>query len=182
MSDRAAFPLTTRITSSEKLFSAVISFRYRHCTTSYCSGPAPLPEHMPVGLPAYLWFVSSRYCTTTTINILVVALNSTSMTCWILRTKCSGVAVLWVFGIVPFRYYTNGMITFLGYCTTDSGSFQSFQAFTFRGVPLWSYHWAFDGWRIYCDGSSTFSVCVSSELLKDGREGRTPMAWHFPVW
>ena len=49
-------------------------------------------------------------------------------------------------------------------------------------VPLWSYHWAFDSWRIYCDGSSTFSVCVSSELLRDGREGRTPMAWHFPVW
>ena len=48
-------------------------------------------------------------------------------------------------------------------------------------VPLWSYHWAFDGWRIHCDGSSTFSVCVSSELLGDGREGRTPMAWHFPV-
>ena len=23
-------------------------------------------------------------------------------------------------------------------------------------VPLWSYHWAFDDWRIYCDGSSTF--------------------------
>ena len=49
-------------------------------------------------------------------------------------------------------------------------------------VPLWSYHWAFDGWTIYSDGSSTFSVCVSSELLQDGREGRTPMAWHFPVW
>ena len=48
-------------------------------------------------------------------------------------------------------------------------------------VPLWSYHWAFGSWRIYCDGSSTFSVCVSSELLRDGREGRTPMAWHFPV-
>ena len=31
-------------------------------------------------------------------------------------------------------------------------------------VPLWSYHWAFDGWRFCCDGSSTFSVCVSSEL------------------
>ena len=45
-------------------------------------------------------------------------------------------------------------------------------------VPLWSYHWAFDGWRFYCDGSSTFSVCVSSELLRDGREGRRPMAWH----
>ena len=39
----------------------------------------------------------------------------------------------------------------------------------------------FDSWRIYCDGSSTFSVCVSSELLRDRREGRTPMAWHFPV-
>ena len=27
----------------------------------------------------------------------------------------------------------------------------------------------------YCDGSSTFSDCVSSELLRDGREGRTPI-------
>ena len=49
-------------------------------------------------------------------------------------------------------------------------------------VPLWSYHWAFDGWRIYCDGSSIFSAYVSREILGDGREGRTPMAWHFPVW
>ena len=49
-------------------------------------------------------------------------------------------------------------------------------------VPLWSYHWTFDGWRICCDGGSIISVCVSSELLRDGREGRTPMAWHFPMW
>ena len=48
-------------------------------------------------------------------------------------------------------------------------------------VSLWSYNWAFDGWRFCCDGSSTFSVCVSSELLRDGREGRRPVAWHFPV-
>ena len=48
-------------------------------------------------------------------------------------------------------------------------------------VPLCSYHWAFDGWRIYCDGSSTFSVCLFGELLGDGREGRMPIAWHFPV-
>ena len=48
-------------------------------------------------------------------------------------------------------------------------------------VPLWSYHWPFDGWRIYGDGSSTFSVCVSSELLQDEREGRRPMAWLFPA-
>ena len=48
------------------------------------------------------------------------------------------------------------------------------------GVPLCSYHWAFDGWRFCCDGSSTFSVGVSSELLRDGREGRRPIA-HFHV-
>ena len=47
--------------------------------------------------------------------------------------------------------------------------------------PSWSYHWAFDGWRFCCDGSSTFSGCVFSELLRDGREGQKPMAWHFPV-
>ena len=33
-----------------------------------------------------------------------------------------------------------------------------FFTFLFTLVPLWSYHWAFDGWRIYCDGSSIFSV------------------------
>ena len=43
------------------------------------------------------------------------------------------------------------------------------------GEPLWSYHWPFDGWRIYCDGSSSFSDCVLV-LLRDGREGRTQMA------
>ena len=30
-------------------------------------------------------------------------------------------------------------------------------------------------------GVPLFSVCVSSELLKDEQEGRKPMAWHFPV-
>ena len=49
-------------------------------------------------------------------------------------------------------------------------------------VPLWSYHWAFDAWRFCCDGSCTISVCVSSELLEDEREGRRPMAWYFFVW
>ena len=39
-------------------------------------------------------------------------------------------------------------------------------------VPLWSYHWALDGWRFSYDRSSTFSVCVSSELLIDERGGR----------
>ena len=48
-------------------------------------------------------------------------------------------------------------------------------------VPLWSYHWAFDGWRIYCDGSSIFWVIVSSNLFRDGREGRKPLAWHIAV-
>ena len=47
-------------------------------------------------------------------------------------------------------------------------------------VRLWSYHWAVDGRIFYNDGSSTFSVCVSSGLLEDEREGRRPMAWHFP--
>ena len=41
-----------------------------------------------------------------------------------------------------------------------------------RAVPLWSYDWSFDGWRFYCNGSCTFFVCVSTELLRDGRKGR----------
>ena len=48
-------------------------------------------------------------------------------------------------------------------------------------VPLWSCHWAFNGWRFCCDECSTFSVCVSSELFRDGWEGRRPMTWHSPV-
>ena len=30
-------------------------------------------------------------------------------------------------------------------------------------LPLWSYHWPFDGWRFCCDGISTVPVCVSIE-------------------
>ena len=31
---------------------------------------------------------------------------------------------------------------------------------------------AFEGWRFCCGGSSTFPVCVSREVLRDGREGQ----------
>ena len=56
------------------------------------------------------------------------------------------------------------------------------------GSPRWAF-----GYRCGCTighltvgdfavaGVPTFSVRISSELLRDGREGRTPMAWHFPV-
>ena len=59
-SKRAPFSSATRITSSEKLFSVVVVLRifgivffgYRYALQ--CNGPVQFPEHIPVGLPAYL--------------------------------------------------------------------------------------------------------------------------------
>ena len=40
-------------------------------------------------------------------------------------------------------------------------------------APLWSYHWAYDGWRFCCDGSSTFLLAflVSSWKMNGKAEG-----------
>ena len=78
--------------------------------SSSSSGPAHFPKHTPVGLPAYLW------------SCFLQILHY-STTYWIMRPKCAG-SLSSVFGIVPFRYCATGMITFLRYCTTNSGSFQ----------------------------------------------------------
>ena len=40
---------------------------------------------------------------------------------------------------------------------------------------LWLYHWAFDGWRIYCDAGSTFLFAF---LVSSGEmDGKAELRW-----
>ena len=69
-------------------------------------------------------------------------------------------------GVFPISTYVL-VFVFYGFCLQMCLVFPSpfsvgivrnsqVSAGTMCAVPLWSYHWAFDGWRIYCDGSSSF--------------------------
>ena len=43
-------------------------------------------------------------------------------------------------------------------------------------VPLWSHHWAIDGWRTCCDGSSTF--CLFAFLVSSWEiDGKAERRW-----
>ena len=80
------------------------------------SGPGQIPEHVPVGLPAYLLSCFLRYCTTVVLQYDLLDPKTK-----VHRVRCPVPMELCPLDITS---YTTGMIAYIRYCTMDPGNFQ----------------------------------------------------------